>query len=163
MVLNACEVDPGRTWKGAWRWYHDDMLECCSPLEVVKKVGITFDQFTCLATCHSLKVQEHRYSPTEEAFQAFKKACKMTATKPGIHMVVSFGRAGLQQTGVGHFSPLGGYHEASQRVLVLDVARFKYPSYWVRIEELWRAMEAVDVDTGLARGYHLLRKDPAAL
>jgi len=73
-------------------------------------------------------------------------------------MVVSFDRQTLGQTGVGHFSPIGGYHEASGKVLVLDVARFKYPSYWVESELLWRAMDPIDTDTGLSRGYHMLTK-----
>ena len=34
MVLNTLEVDPGRRWKGVWRWYSEDMLDCCTPLEV---------------------------------------------------------------------------------------------------------------------------------
>ncbi|CAM9875400.1 unnamed protein product, partial [Sphacelaria rigidula] len=42
MVLNALSVDPGRVWKGSWRWYHESMLDCCAPLDVVRKEGITF-------------------------------------------------------------------------------------------------------------------------
>lgn len=30
-------------------------------------------------------------------------------------------------TGDGHFSPVGGYHEGKDLVLILDTARFKYP------------------------------------
>jgi glutathione gamma-glutamylcysteinyltransferase len=37
-VMNALEVDPKRTWKGAWRWFAEDMLDCCRPLEEVRKV-----------------------------------------------------------------------------------------------------------------------------
>lgn len=158
MVLNACEVDPGRTWKGVWRWYSDDMLECCAPLDVIKQRGITFDQFGCLATCHSLAVEEHRYEAGEEAFMQFLNACRRTATEPGVHLVASFSRASLRQSGDGHFSPIGGFHEEKQLVLVLDVARFKYPSYWVPVRDLWEAMEPVDAETGLSRGYHILRK-----
>lgn len=29
MVLNALCIDPRRTWKGAWRWFHEAMLDCC--------------------------------------------------------------------------------------------------------------------------------------
>jgi Phytochelatin synthase len=32
MVLNALSVDPGRTWKGVWRWYADEMLDWYSHL-----------------------------------------------------------------------------------------------------------------------------------
>ena len=37
-VMNALEVDPRRTWKGAWRWYSEDMLDCCKSLDEIKKV-----------------------------------------------------------------------------------------------------------------------------
>ena len=36
--------------------------------------------------------------------------------------------------GDGHFSPLGGYNEDKDMVLILDTARFKYPS--VRLPSL---------------------------
>ena len=29
MVLNALCIDPRRTWKGAWRYFHEAMLDCC--------------------------------------------------------------------------------------------------------------------------------------
>jgi hypothetical protein len=37
-VMNALDVDPKRTWKGVWRWYSEDMLDCCKPLDEIKKV-----------------------------------------------------------------------------------------------------------------------------
>lgn len=37
-VMNALEVDPKRTWKGAWRWYSEDMLDCCKPLAEIERV-----------------------------------------------------------------------------------------------------------------------------
>ena len=38
-------------------------------------------------------------------------------------MIVSYSRKALGQTGDGHYSPIGGYHSATDQVLVLDVAR----------------------------------------
>ncbi len=157
MVLNALEIDPGRTWKGVWRWYSDDMLECCAPLEYIKEKGITFDQFSCLAQCHQLVVEAKRY--WSDGYEEWLEDLKRMGTQAGVHMVVSYARQTLGQTGVGHFSPVGGYHQQSNRVLVLDVARFKYPSYWVDAELLWSAMEPVDLDTGMSRGYQILTKN----
>lgn len=54
MVLNALEVDPGQVWKSPWRFYHESMLNCCVPLDTVKKTGITLSQFACLAECNKL-------------------------------------------------------------------------------------------------------------
>jgi hypothetical protein len=135
MVLNAMEVDPGQTWKGVWRWYSDEMLECCAPLDLVKEKGITLDQFVCLAKCHGLEARSQRFDHT--TYDQFKADLYKTATEPGHHMVISFNRASLGQTGIGHFSPIGAYHVEKGLCLVLDVARFKYPSYWAPIEMLW--------------------------
>lgn len=57
------------------------------------------------------------------------------------------------QTGTGHFSPIGGYHGGRDMVLILDVARFKYPPHWVPLTLLWEAMDTVDKATGQSRGY----------
>jgi hypothetical protein len=67
--------------------------------------------------------------------------------------VANYDRAALGQTGNGHFSPLAAWHAASDRVLVLDVARFKYPPHWVPVDKLWQAMCALDPASSLARGY----------
>lgn len=157
MVLNALEADPGRAWRGIWRWYSDDMLQCCETLEDMKIKGITFDQFVCLAECHGLKVESHRFN--ESSLENFKEAVEEASLKPKQHLVVSFSRQSLGQTGIGHFSPIAGYHRQSQMVLVLDVARFKYPSYWVPLEMLWKAMEPIDPDTNRPRGFIKLTDD----
>ena len=75
----------------------------------------------------------------------------------GTHVVVSFNRAALKQTGEGHFSPLGGYSRRHSSVLVMDVARFKYPPYWVPLSARWEAMKPSDPATGLSRGYVVLK------
>jgi hypothetical protein len=32
MVLNTLAIDPRRAWKGPWRFFHEQMLDCCHPL-----------------------------------------------------------------------------------------------------------------------------------
>ncbi|KAF8663313.1 hypothetical protein HU200_055926 [Digitaria exilis] len=51
VVLNALAIDPGRRWKGPWRWFDESMLDCCEPLDKVKAEGITFGKVACLARC----------------------------------------------------------------------------------------------------------------
>ncbi|KAH8850270.1 Glutathione gamma-glutamylcysteinyltransferase [Schistosoma japonicum] len=53
MVLNALGIDPGRVWKSPWRWYHESMLTCCLPQDVLTK-GITLDDFVRIARCYGL-------------------------------------------------------------------------------------------------------------
>ncbi|CBJ32985.1 phytochelatin synthase, catalyse the biosynthesis of PCs from GSH [Ectocarpus siliculosus] len=157
MVLNALAVDPGRVWKGPWRWYHESMLDCCAPLETVKDQGITLSTMACLARCNGLAVDVARTDThTLEDLRAVIEEC--SSADAGRVVVVSYDRRGLKQTGSGHFSPIGGYHKEKDLVLIMDTARFKLPPHWAPLPILWEAMQRVDPDTGRPRGYMVLEK-----
>ncbi|KAF9288773.1 hypothetical protein BGZ88_008049 [Linnemannia elongata] len=153
MVLNALEIDPRRQWRGVWRWYSDEQLDCCTSVDVMKQKGITFNQFSCLARCHA-KVSPKRADRT--TIEQFRQDLKLVCTSDQVHMVLSFSRAALGQTGSGHFSPVGGYHANEDKVLVLDTARFKYPPFFATVQELWESLLPVDPETGECRGYFLI-------
>jgi glutathione gamma-glutamylcysteinyltransferase len=38
-VLNALEIDPGRTWKGQWRFFGEELLVCCKAIELAAPKG----------------------------------------------------------------------------------------------------------------------------
>jgi len=135
MVLNSIGIDPGRQWRGVWRWYSDEMLECCTSLEQVRTRGIDWDEFVCLAECHGLLPTAVRHD--EASKDQFEEALCRATTEPDTHLVLSWSRKALGQTGVGHFSPVAAYHRERRMALVLDVARFKYPSYWASVDDLW--------------------------
>ncbi|ESO10000.1 hypothetical protein HELRODRAFT_167837 [Helobdella robusta] len=157
MVLNTLEVDPKRVWKGPWRWYHENMLDCCIPLKTIEKNGITMDQFACLAACNMLQVEMVRMNPTSSE-ENFRQLVKLLTKRMDKIMVVSYSRLTLEQTGDGHFSPIGGYNPERDMVLIMDTARFKYPPHWVSLPLLFRAMQMVDPTSDLPRGYFLLSK-----
>src|SRR2546423_10009577 len=156
LILNAAAVDPQRQWKGSWRWYDQDMLDCCRSLESVKKFGITLDEFACLAQCNTLHAEIVRESTLEE----FRHDVKQSTSSPGTKfLAVSYSRKALEQTGDGHFSPIAAYSgEERDLILVLDVARFKYGSYWIPLEAMWGALNTVDGASGKMRGYCRLEK-----
>ena len=52
MALNALGIDPGRAWKGPWRWFDESLLDCCEPLPVVQQQGIPLRKLHCLARCN---------------------------------------------------------------------------------------------------------------
>ena len=91
MVLNTLEVDPKRLWKGPWRWYHEHMLECCTPLQVVKKQGITMDEFACLASCNTLTAKMMRGHPTASVAD-FRQAVQQCTQDHTHIMVASYSR-----------------------------------------------------------------------
>ncbi|ORX54983.1 Phytochelatin-domain-containing protein [Hesseltinella vesiculosa] len=74
-------------------------------------------------------------------------------------LVISFSRKTLGQTGDGHFSPIGAYNPDTKMVLVLDTARYKYPSYWCSLDVLYESLHPIDSETGRPRGYFLISYD----
>lgn len=159
VVLNALGVDPGRTWKGPWRWFDEHHLDCCIPLEVARERGTSLVEVACLAACNGARAEVRRATEHDApAFRADVIAASRSAGGPFV--VASYDRAGLGQTGTGHFSPIGGYHAARDLVLVLDVARFKYPPHWVPLERLHAAMATLDPSTGGSRGWMTLTREP---
>lgn len=172
MSLNALGVDPGRRWKGVWRWYDDAMLECCVPLSQFADEGMSFDQFASLAGCNGASVVSTRAEASSlTAFRAKVRACCVRdgggagcgedAGPLKTVLVASYNRAVLGQTGEGHFSPVAAYAEASDEVLILDVARFKYPPHWVPVEDLWAAMADVNPWNDQSRGFFEIAPRPA--
>ena len=59
--------------------------------------------------------------------------------------VINFARAPIFGSGVGHHSPIGGYLEAEDLVLVLDVNE-KFKPWLVERSRLYDAMNTVDGD-----------------
>ncbi len=168
MVLNALNYDPKRVWKGSWRWVSEEMLQCeapavcCHSLAKIKSNGMDFAEFVSLAACHNVQIQSWRAESsnpdkTSNLFEFRKAIQKISSSdKAESFMIVNFSRKFLGQTGDGHYSPIGGYHQQRDLVLIMDVARFKYPPYWVSLSSMWNSMRVKDDQTGLSRGYFIV-------
>eukprot|EP00002_Diphylleia_rotans_P040533 TRINITY_DN9632_c0_g1_i3.p1 TRINITY_DN9632_c0_g1~~TRINITY_DN9632_c0_g1_i3.p1 ORF type:complete len:193 (-),score=30.65 TRINITY_DN9632_c0_g1_i3:78-656(-) len=137
--------------------HSEDLLDCCLPLEVVKKSGITAKQFSCLAECNG-SVCDTKYAQNSSE-EMFRDAVVRCSTCENTVLAVSYLRSKLGQSGDGHFSPIGGYHRDRDLVLIMDVARFKYPPHWVPLKLLWEAMQPIDPATGSSRAYFILSKN----
>jgi glutathione gamma-glutamylcysteinyltransferase len=168
IVLNSFSVDPNIRWRGGWRYYGDETTvldQCCLSSERVRRIGVTMEEFKQLGTCKGLTL--HMKRPDEYSLQDFRtdiRTILLERTDQGEQqgtLVVSFGRAGLGQTGDGHFSPLAAYHMESDSVLVLDVARFKYQPYWVKLDQLYDSMMMLDPVTQRTRGWYCVHPPSA--
>jgi len=73
-------------------------------------------------------------------------------------VLINYDRGAVGQAPGGHISPVTAYDPQSDRALVLDTAAHRYPPVWVEVRALHRAMQAVDPDSGRARG--LVRVGP---
>ena len=169
MVLNALNFDPKKVWKGAWRWVSEETLQCeteiCGhSLEKVQRKGMDFDEFESLARCHGICIKSYKADETlhhkecHYNLSQFRSHVESIASSDRAEsfIIANFSRKVLGQTGDGHFSPIGGYHKEKDLVLVMDVARFKYPPFWVPLEDLWESMVVTDKTTEASRGYFIL-------
>ncbi|KAE8816036.1 Glutathione gamma-glutamylcysteinyltransferase 1 [Hordeum vulgare] len=91
VVLNTLAIDPGRSWKGPWRWFDESMLDCCEPHQKVKDEGITFGKVVCLAHCTGARVQSFRADQTTIAHLA------RCAASQDCHLISSYHRSPFKQ------------------------------------------------------------------
>jgi glutathione gamma-glutamylcysteinyltransferase len=89
----------------------------------VRLHGTTFAQFACLSKHHGLDTTAKRFDQSH--MQEFEELVDLCTRSSFMHLVTSFSRKALGQTGDGHFSPIGAYNANRKMVLILDVARFK--------------------------------------
>ncbi len=74
-------------------------------------------------------------------------------------MIINYLRMAIGQERGGHISPLAAYDSQTDRFLILDVARYKYPPVWVTASELFEAINTRDADNeDKTRGYVLIAK-----
>jgi hypothetical protein len=73
------------------------------------------------------------------------------ANEPDRRLLVNFHRAPLFGEGHGHFSPIGGFMEDRELVLVLDVNP-NYGAYLVDARRLFEAVDTIDTSSGKKRG-----------
>ncbi|MCD6026390.1 MAG: Phytochelatin synthase [Solimicrobium sp.] len=112
--------------------------------DVVKNIGITLDQLAKMATHFGLTTTKY-HANEFKSLNEFKKTLVAAISKHEF-IIVNFLRSGLKQEGGGHHSPLAAYDKKHDRFLLLDVARYKYPAFWVKTEDLWNAINTEDAD-----------------
>jgi glutathione gamma-glutamylcysteinyltransferase len=161
MCLNSLAIDPGRQWKGVWRWFSQESLVDDEGMQRVRKEGMDLVELTKIARSNKARARMvHANTTTLETFRRHIELVTSKTTSECTHtrMIVSFDRAALGQTGAGHFSPIAAYHPTRDLVLVMDVARFKYLPYWIPVADLFAATLVPDTATGNARGYVLVSR-----
>ncbi len=163
MILNSLELsapavpafDPYRTFT------QDNVLtletEKVLPVAVIKKMGMTLDQLGGLLSVQPVTVSVHHAA--DSSVEAFRSEARDALAASGRFVIVNYLRKAIGQERGGHISPLAAFDAESDRFLILDVARYKYPPVWVKTAELFTAMNTQDSDNeNKTRGYVLVSK-----
>ncbi|NMJ43846.1 glutathione gamma-glutamylcysteinyltransferase [Roseomonas sp. JC162] len=116
----------------------------------VQAGGLTLEQLADFAR-NLGAAAEAVYADTVDA-AALRARISAALADPASRVIVNYSRIPLGQEGDGHISPVAAYDAESDSVLILDVARYKYPPVWTPIATLLVAMQHVDPDAGRVRG-----------
>ena len=114
--------------------------------------GLTLDQ---LADIARMKLQAKVTVLRDMDLTAFREQLSHVNDRSRRY-VINFSRGPLFATGGGHHSPIAGYLDEEDLVLVLDVNR-KYGPWLVRSQRLYEAMNTVDTAAQKKRGLLLIQ------
>lgn len=162
MVLNSLAVPaPVVPGYGSYRfWTQDNFWTGIDPERVVnanavRRRGMTLQELSALLQGHGLQVE--RIHGQDLDLNSFRRRLRESLANPADRLLVNYNRPEVGQKGGGHIAPLAAYHAGRDQVLILDVSRYRYPTAWVPVTDLWRAIRGIDADSGLSRGLVLVR------
>jgi hypothetical protein len=161
MVLNALAVraPPAAGYEPFATFTQDNVLndatDAILPRPTLARQGMTLTQLARIIDSWGIEaVARHA---DDDGIDAFRGAASRQLATPGGHVIVNYLRRAIGQESGGHISPLAAYDARSDRFLILDVSRYKYPPVWVTTADLFAAMNTVDSDNeGRRRGYVLV-------
>ncbi len=157
IALNALRVDaPSSPELEPFRYHRQNSLflrpetaAAVSP-DAVSQHGMTLDELGAILLSYGLSTRV--VHGADITLDAFRVLLRDSVERSGDIVLVNYFRPTIGQEGGGHISPVAAYDADSDRVLILDVARYRYPPVWVAIEALWSAIRTVDSSSTLSRG-----------
>jgi hypothetical protein len=114
-------------------------------------MGLSLDELAEVARTHTERKVSVLRNLTSEEFREHMKR----ANDPGRRYIVNFTREKIFGAGAGHHSPIGGYLEVEDMVLVLDVNEAFKP-WLIERERLFSAIDTIDGDGDKKRGLLLI-------
>jgi hypothetical protein len=127
--------------------------------ETVARQGMTLQELAGLLGSHGVKARAIHADRLD--LPGFRALLRRNLADPDDRMLVNYHRPAVGQEGGGHISPLAAYHSPSDRVLILDVARYRYPAVWVELPQLWKAIRSLDSTSGRSRGVVVISRGEA--
>jgi len=159
MVLNALDLPrpPSDATLGLGLFDQDNVFtaaasEAVKPRAEVLRGGMTLDDLGAFLGSYGLDVAVTHAS--DSSLAAFRDTAVAGLNDRDRFVLVNYLRSAMGQEKGGHISPLAAYDADTDRFLVLDVSRYKYPPIWVEAETLYGAMNTPDADNGgQSRGF----------
>ena len=163
MVLNALDVPrpPSNATLGLGMFDQENIFtpatEAVKPSAAIMKGGMTLDDLGGVLAARGVHVDVQHAA--DSSLEAFRKTAVATLADDDHFILVNYLRKTIGQEAGGHISPLAAYDADSDRFLILDVSRYKYPPAWVEAATLFAAMNTPDSDNhDKTRGFVVVSK-----
>ena len=158
MILNALDVPraPSDATAGFGLYDQENVFtertEAVKAKAAIMKGGMTIDQLGGVLAAHDLKAEVRHAG--NSSIDEFRRIARATLEEDDHFVLVNYLRKAMGQETGGHISPLAAYDADTDRFLILDVSRYKYPPIWVEAAALFAAMNTPDSDNDdRTRGY----------
>lgn len=138
-------------------FFSNEKTKAVSSPDLVARQGMTLDRLGEFLASYPVNVKV--YHASEISLEEFRQLVIENLKQPNNFVIVNYLRKAIGQERGGHISPLAAYNEQTDRFLILDVSRYKYPPVWVKASELWQAMATEDSASGKTRGFVLVSKN----
>ncbi|MET1028624.1 MAG: phytochelatin synthase family protein [Dongiaceae bacterium] len=163
MVLNALQMPaPASAELAPYNVFDQDNFfnaktEAAEPRTLIEKMGMSLDYLGAVARAQGLTAAVHH--ATDHGLGDFRREAVARLGTWDQYVLVNFLRSIINEKIGGHISPLAAYETKSDRFLILDVSRYKYPPVWVTATDLYAAMNTIAIPEGnITRGYVVLTR-----
>lgn len=163
MVLNSLDIkapesEPYKPYRifTQEHFFNNKEAQKVTSAEVVSRQGMSLEQIGKLINSYGVKVKVYYASNTN--INEFRKLAVQNLKRRQNFVIVNYLRKEIGQKEGGHISPIAAYNAQSDRFLILDVSRYKYPPVWVKTEDLWKAMNTKGSTSSKTRGFILVNQ-----
>jgi len=136
-------------------YFTPEVIKIISP-QTVLKMGMTREQMAETLARQGVSAKSIAGDTLND--DGLRTLLQKALIDDGQFVLANYLRANLGQVGGGHWSVLAAYDAQSDRVLILDVAKYKYPPVWVGISTLRQAIATIDTTSNKARGLVVVAK-----
>lgn len=157
-------------WSPFWRRYTQNTVLSAGPKSRLgifgkpaidggpARYGLSLAEEAAMLKRFNLNAEPHYVSSlTGHAKNTAKQAMIEALSAPNTFVIVNIYRPALGQKGGGHLSPLGAYDAKSDSFLMLDVANTTFSWVWVDSDDLLKSLNTVDTDSGMYRGFVVVK------
>ena len=115
---------------------------------LIMPYGMSLRQTSAMLQCHlpeDWTITTHYVDSSLTSLEEMRNTMTRALVNPNARLIINFHREALGQSGRGHWSPVVAYSPVMDAFLIMDVAKYKSPPFWVPGSRLFDSLATIDV------------------